>query len=469
MVESILHRVFRELFRRWPEKQPEEFGPVAARLLFARHLAEYEAALPHVRNGTILDLGSNWGQGLQILAPEAAKVIGAEICLEVAQKSRTLTQFDVVQANGQALPFGDATFDCVVSAHVIEHVWDADAFVREVYRVLKPGGRFVVSTPNQPNSLFHNENPEFDEHLREYLPEELEVLLKSQFEKVEVKGVFGDRDSDDIERRRAWRRPENYYFPGPVFMPLRSLFRLFRKLFLRGRRFTESELRTINIPESDRELTSHFHLGTNAMYRAHHLIAFCEKTGTPRPAPLEYTFSLPNVWKNRRDRKCAKWAKRLLAKGTTLKEMPTALHEPWPAMSDEQVVAALDVRLDELLVVADGPTERRLHRGVRARSINHWHQLLAAAGYDLVDSHPIESLQDALNDRTGLFRRSLDMLLLSIFPWTATCCLILARRRASADHVNRASQYVSGASQHERTHNERAIAELARDTNHAGS
>jgi SAM-dependent methyltransferase len=46
------------------------------------------------------------------------------------------------------LPFGDAFFDAVVSIEVIEHVEDQFAFLHELVRVTKPGGRVVVTTPN---------------------------------------------------------------------------------------------------------------------------------------------------------------------------------------------------------------------------------------------------------------------------------------------------------------------------------
>jgi methionine biosynthesis protein MetW len=46
------------------------------------------------------------------------------------------------------LPFEDAGFDVIIASHVIEHLSDTDNFVREVYRVLKPGGYVVLATPN---------------------------------------------------------------------------------------------------------------------------------------------------------------------------------------------------------------------------------------------------------------------------------------------------------------------------------
>jgi len=48
----------------------------------------------------------------------------------------------------RALPFRDAAFDAVVGQHVIEHPADADAALREWNRLLKPGGRLALATPN---------------------------------------------------------------------------------------------------------------------------------------------------------------------------------------------------------------------------------------------------------------------------------------------------------------------------------
>jgi SAM-dependent methyltransferase len=51
-----------------------------------------------------------------------------------------------VQADGQTLPFQAATFDLVFSHSVIEHVRDAEDYLRECFRVLRPGGVLYLST-----------------------------------------------------------------------------------------------------------------------------------------------------------------------------------------------------------------------------------------------------------------------------------------------------------------------------------
>jgi SAM-dependent methyltransferase len=72
-------------------------------------------------------------------------------------------------------------FDCVVSVEVLEHVEEDDAFVREVHRVLKPGGVFLMTTPN--GDSVKNTNPD---HKRHYRQQQLKSLLTKYFADAEV-------------------------------------------------------------------------------------------------------------------------------------------------------------------------------------------------------------------------------------------------------------------------------------------
>lgn len=85
-------------------------------------------------------------------AEEAAFVAGIDLVDRFADagvqlaRERGRRNLHFLQANGQALPFVDHAFDWVFSHAVIEHVADAQEYLRECARVLRPGGRMYLST-----------------------------------------------------------------------------------------------------------------------------------------------------------------------------------------------------------------------------------------------------------------------------------------------------------------------------------
>ena len=99
----------------------------------------------------ILDIGCGDGR-FSILLKEACKakeVYG----LDISEKGVNLARQKGVKAfqmniDKENLPFEDNYFDAVYAGEVIEHLFDPDHFLEEVYRVLKEGGSFVISTRN---------------------------------------------------------------------------------------------------------------------------------------------------------------------------------------------------------------------------------------------------------------------------------------------------------------------------------
>lgn len=81
----------------------------------------------------------------------------------------------------------DNSFDFVITFQVIEHIKNDKLFVQEIHRVLKKGGKLIVTTPNKKMSLTRN-----PWHIREYLVPELKALLLQSFEEVRTLGVYGD-------------------------------------------------------------------------------------------------------------------------------------------------------------------------------------------------------------------------------------------------------------------------------------
>jgi SAM-dependent methyltransferase len=112
-----------------------------------RTVAEIVAALAP---SSALDIACGRGTLLTMLRRSLpqARLAGSDISLGSVEEARALG-FDAVQSDVAAgLPFADDSFDCVVFGEIIEHLVDPDAALTQVDRVLRLGGRLVVTTPN---------------------------------------------------------------------------------------------------------------------------------------------------------------------------------------------------------------------------------------------------------------------------------------------------------------------------------
>ena len=147
-------------------------------------LAYYKAA--ELVSGDVLEIGTGMGYGVDVIAPAAKSFTTIDKNVPEFEKELPANA-KFCQMVVPPLDFTDESFDYVVSFQVIEHIEKDVDFVREVNRVLRPGGKFIVSTPNAPMSLTRN-----PWHVREYNADELELLLKRGFSSVERMGVYGN-------------------------------------------------------------------------------------------------------------------------------------------------------------------------------------------------------------------------------------------------------------------------------------
>jgi SAM-dependent methyltransferase len=96
----------------------------------------------------LLDVGCATGALLALLRDRGWETTGVEICTPAQGYARDVRQLDVRGLPLEENRFPDGGFDVVLASHVIEHLNNPGGFVREVYRILRPGGRFLVTTPN---------------------------------------------------------------------------------------------------------------------------------------------------------------------------------------------------------------------------------------------------------------------------------------------------------------------------------
>lgn len=181
--------------------------------LTVRAYDEYKVGLLSLleenKDGALLDLGCSYGKFLKQIAGEVKpkKIVGVdmdEVKIEEARKR----EFEIVKCDlNNLFPFRNESFDVVIASQIIEHLNDTDQFTKEVYRVLKPTGYAIISTPNlaawhnilylilgkQPETAIVSEemHPENEKpgHRRIFTATELVRFL--EFHKFIVEGVIG--------------------------------------------------------------------------------------------------------------------------------------------------------------------------------------------------------------------------------------------------------------------------------------
>lgn len=96
---------------------------------------------------TVLDAGCGSGRVFQYRLPRPARlVVGLDRTVHAAGNPNI---DQAVRGDLGRLPFGDGVFDLVISSHVAEHLTEPELVFAELARVLRPGGRLLILTPNR--------------------------------------------------------------------------------------------------------------------------------------------------------------------------------------------------------------------------------------------------------------------------------------------------------------------------------
>lgn len=129
---------------RWQKEQfqPGWLGLLVNPFFFARRglMRELRDLLPELQ-GEVIDVGCG-RMPYRALVP-AARYIGVDVDTPV---TRELAVADVFY-DGRTLPFADTSFDGALCSQVLEHVFEPEPFLREIRRVLRPGGRMLLTVP----------------------------------------------------------------------------------------------------------------------------------------------------------------------------------------------------------------------------------------------------------------------------------------------------------------------------------
>ncbi len=141
-----------------PEYDP--FHPGDSRVLKERlQVKDYDRTRAllnglYPQRGHLLEVGSSLGYLMDVFRKDGWDVTGVEPFYQACRHAREELGLDVKNAILETAGFADESFDVVLLNHVIEHIDDPLRTLREVHRILRPGGHFVIETPRYDTLMF---------------------------------------------------------------------------------------------------------------------------------------------------------------------------------------------------------------------------------------------------------------------------------------------------------------------------
>lgn len=168
----------------------------------------------------ILDFGCGSGIFVSELQEKGYDVHGVDISAEAIKFGELRGIKNLSIQDSHRLDFPDASFDVVLSLDVLEHLEDESWAIREVYRILKPGGKFMVMVPAY--MFLWGVQDEVAHHYRRYTLNKLEKV---------------------ISRNGDFKFIKSSYFNSFLFLPI-AMVRLLSKHFRLKKRESDFDINT---------------------------------------------------------------------------------------------------------------------------------------------------------------------------------------------------------------------------------
>jgi SAM-dependent methyltransferase len=164
--------------------------------------------MPDLSQSTVVDYGvGSWGFGCVFPKLKKCKVaIGVDISQFAVDCSRKISENDpelsgarleFITSSGYDIKLHDESADVVFAGECIEHIEDTDAFLSEIYRVLKPNGIAIFTTPNERPGIYRQRNLKWAmgfEHVALMDSETVLSRISRHFEIVNKKGYTSTID-----------------------------------------------------------------------------------------------------------------------------------------------------------------------------------------------------------------------------------------------------------------------------------
>jgi len=147
------------------------------------HLHRYAFANEVAAGKDVLDIACGEGYGSSLLASRARSVIGVDPSAESvlhAKAKYPRSNLHFCMGDCRRIPLRDQSVDLVVSFETLEHISEHEEFLRDIRRVLRPGGVLMISSPDKQN---YSDKPGYANpfHPKELYRKQFEALLQTFF------------------------------------------------------------------------------------------------------------------------------------------------------------------------------------------------------------------------------------------------------------------------------------------------
>lgn len=172
------------------------------------------------KNQSMLEIGCGRGEMLRNFKNLGLEVKGVDLSPE-ASKFNTDIEIMVCDVEKNKLPYDDNSFDIIYSKSVLEHFYYPEEYLKESYRVLKPGGKILTLVPDWES----NYKTYFDDYTH-----------RTPFTKVSLEDVLKIHQFKDIQVYKfrqlplLWKYPILNYFSAIIspFVPVRTTTKFLR-------------------------------------------------------------------------------------------------------------------------------------------------------------------------------------------------------------------------------------------------
>ncbi len=153
-----------------------------------RRVKEYIISFVPNDADLILDVGCGSSWAAKYFIPKGKRVISFDLSMTNPKRAKTETPGEHhygLTGDAFNLPIKTNSVDCIIASEIIEHVIKPDKFVKELFKVLKPGGKLIITTPYKEkiryNLCIHcNKKTPVNAHLHSFDEHKLKSLLADE-------------------------------------------------------------------------------------------------------------------------------------------------------------------------------------------------------------------------------------------------------------------------------------------------